>query len=114
MLQRFPGRRRRGWAVQEAIAGADRLRMARAVIEDQQCGREALLKAAAEFWGATFDSESWPVELQVKSLPARFRLVRHGSLEQSVARLDDAALRDLCRELIELADMADRLERRSA
>lgn len=93
------------------VAGGDRLRKARTLLIDGDCERDALLEAAAEFWSATFDSDDWPVELQVKSLPARFGLVRHGSFEDTVRRLNDAELRQLCRELVEVADMADRLDR---
>ena len=96
------------------LPGADRLRNARRIIKEADCGRDALLKAASEFWAATFDSHSWPVELQVKALPARFTLVRRGSFEETVRDLDEDGLRRLCDELSELADMADEIERRSA
>ena len=93
------------------VTGGDRLRKARAVLLDNDCERDALLEAASEFWSAAFDSDGWPVELQVKALPARFGLIRYGSFEETVSRLDDAELRKLCRELVEVADMADRLDR---
>lgn len=95
--------------VSSQVEGLENLRRARAVLEDEDCEREALLKAAGEFWTATFDSDSWPVELQVKSLPARFGLIRDGSIEETLRHLDDEQLRRLCRELVEVADMADRL-----
>ncbi len=91
--------------------GGDRLRKARAVLAENECERDALLEAAGEFLSATFDSEEWPVELQVKSLTARFGLVRHGSFEDTIRRLSDDELKRLCRELVEVADMADRLDK---
>lgn len=93
------------------VSGGEQLRKARAVLTANDCERHALLEAAAEFWSATFDSDDWPVELKVKSLPARFGLVRYGSFEDTIRKLCDAELRRLCRELVEVADMADRLDR---
>ena len=91
------------------MPGGEQLRNARRILEDDDCDRESLVRAAGEFWAATFDSDDWPVELRAKSLTARFALARHGSFEDSVRHLDDAGLRRLCRELVEVADMADRL-----
>lgn len=92
------------------MPGGERLRNARRILEEDDCDRESLLSAAAEFWAATFDSDEWPTELRAKSLTARFALVRHGTFEESLRHLDDASLRRLCRELVEVADMADRLD----
>jgi hypothetical protein len=91
------------------VQGVERLRRASEVIRDEKCDRDALLEAAAEFWSATFDSDTWPIELQVKSLPARFQLIRHGSFEETIRRLSEADLRRLCNELIEVAELAERL-----
>lgn len=95
------------------IEGIERLKRAGEILRrvDGNADRPAVLSAAAEVWSAAADSlDAWPWQLQLRSVPMQFHLIRHGSPAATVRRMPDAELADLRRELLEFVESAERLD----
>ena len=92
--------------------GEDQLRRAKETLNGvpgEPCDRHRLLIAALEFLSATHEGDPWPLDLQARTIPMRFRLVRHGSVNETVRRMDETDVRELCHDLRLFAEDAERL-----
>jgi hypothetical protein len=69
--------------------------------------RERLRRAAHEFWSAVFESEGWPPELKDKAEAVAGTLLKNGLIDRTVANMDDAAVGEASRQIIEFCEAAE-------
>ncbi|HEX6987533.1 MAG TPA: hypothetical protein VF170_19295 [Planctomycetaceae bacterium] len=94
------------------VLGIERLRRARELLDHD--GRPAsdpedLIEAAGECWSAAIDAAAWPIDLRVRATMLQRSMFRYGMIRATVERMDAAERDRLRREILDLADAAERI-----
>ena len=85
----------------------DHLRTAAQLLAGDCDLRQAISAACAEFWAAMFDPDEWPGELLDKANLIVEQVLQHGTIRQTLPRLDDDAVRKIAEDIKELATDAE-------
>lgn len=81
--------------------GAKQLQQAREILNEQgRDPRESLRLAAHEFWKAAFHLPGWPETLQQQAQDLYPYIILQGSIDSTIARLDDAGVAEARQKLL--------------
>lgn len=76
------------------------LQRAKAALRREGLTREALLEAGRAFWSAVFYLEQWPDDLRPPAIRLQERLLAAGRIRDTVERMEEQAVRDVCEEML--------------
>ena len=71
--------------------------------------REALQAAADEFWRGVFYAPAWPEDLRKAAEDVYPSILLRGSIQRTIAELDDAGLEEAQRKIEDFCSLAERI-----
>lgn len=80
-------------------AGHDQLVDAWLILEQEEAGRDRLIRAATVFWSATYFLDRWPSELQAHAQQVQQTLLAQGKIPQTVAEMSEAEVTQASEQL---------------
>lgn len=97
-------------SVMRAMNGLEHLRNAgRALHNGFADPREALQAAADEFWRGVFYAPAWPEDLRKAAEEVYPSILLRGSIQRTIAELDDAGLTEARRKIEDFCTLAERV-----
>jgi hypothetical protein len=89
------------------LEGMNYLQRAEAALRREGLTREGLLEAGHAFWSAVFYLEQWPADLRRRAIRLQERLLAGGKIRDTIARMEEPAIRDACEELLAFIEIAE-------